>query len=125
MKKIKSKFNFDDTFKKLKEKIEEKNLLVFYITDHRQNAIDSDLELEKTKVIFFGNPKVGTYLIEDNPEISYELPLRISIFSTESEVYMFYKEPTKHLSEYNLGEKSKEILEKMDKLYKTLIEDLI
>ena len=63
--------------------------------------------------------------MEDNPEISYELPLRISIFSTESEVYMFYKEPTKHLFEYNLGEKSKEILEKMDKLYKTLIEDLI
>ena len=43
MKKIKSKFNFDDTFKKLKEKIEEKNLLVFHIADHRQNAIDSDL----------------------------------------------------------------------------------
>ena len=80
MKKIKSKFNFDDTFKKLKEKIEEKNLLVFHIADHRQNAIDSDLELEKTKVIFFGNPKVGTYLMEDNPEISYELPYTASNF---------------------------------------------
>ena len=37
------------------------------------------MKLPPNKVIVFGSPKVGTLLMQQDPSISLELPLRISV----------------------------------------------
>lgn len=118
--KIKSNLDFEKTVSKIEEFLEEKDIELFYIADHKKNAVGADLELEDTKVLIFGNPKVGTMLMQDNPDISYELPLRISVIKEENEVYIIYKKPTELYKEYELSEKSKEILEKMNGIYEAI-----
>lgn len=125
MNKIKSKLNFDETVSLLMDTIEEKGLTLFYTADHKSNAIEVELDMPDTVVLFFGNPKVGTKLMLDNPEISIELPLRIAVFMEDNEVYVIYRVPTGYANEFELNDNSMEILSKMDELYNGLISGLI
>lgn len=79
-----SKNNFDVTVENIKSTILSKNNTIFSIVDHKENADGVNLELRKTLVITFGNPKVGTLLMQENQKIANELPLRITIFEDKN-----------------------------------------
>lgn len=51
--------------------------------DHAGIAAGADLPLRPNVVIIFGNPKLGTPLMQSNPRIGLELPLRISAYQDE------------------------------------------
>lgn len=78
--KSKSQFSVDETVKRIEANLKEKEIQVFALFDHGQNAKDSDMELLPNQVIVFGSPKVGTLLMQQNPEVSIELPLKISVW---------------------------------------------
>lgn len=120
MMKIESKMDFDATVSKIESFLKEKNIALFYTVDHEKNALDVGLPLGKTKVFIFGDPKVGTLLMQDNPEISYDLPLRLSVFQEGKKVYLVYRSPIELVGNYELKEESKKILEKMDGLYQVI-----
>lgn len=117
MNKIKSNYSFDETISRLIDAIEEKELSLFYTADHEKNSIQADLNMPGAVVLFFGNPKVGTLLMLDNPEISLELPLRIAVFMEDQEVFVMYRVPTKYAEEFEFNDNSMDILSKMDELY--------
>lgn len=48
--------------------------------DHRKNALSVDKELDSTKVIFFGNPALGTPLMQKNQLVGLDLPQKLFIF---------------------------------------------
>ncbi len=125
MNKIKSKLNFDETVSLLIDTIEEKGLKLFYTANHKSNAIEVELDMPDTVVLFFGNPKVGTKLMLDNPEVSLELPLRIAVFMEDNEVYLMYRIPTAYANDFKVSADSMEILSKMDELYDGLTKALI
>lgn len=77
---VKSKYDFETTMKNIKNIMTEKKIPVFAEFDHAKNAKDVELELNPTSVIVFGNPKVGTFLMQENQKIAIELPLRISVW---------------------------------------------
>lgn len=52
----------------------------FAMFDHGRNASEVGMKLPPNKVIVFGSPKVGTLLMQQDPSISLELPLRISVW---------------------------------------------
>ena len=78
--KSKSQFSVDETVKRIEANLKEKEIQVFALFDHGQNAKDSGMELLPNQVIVFGSPKVGTLLMLQNPEVSIELPLKISVW---------------------------------------------
>lgn len=57
---------------------------VFAKFDHGKNAEEVGLTLRPNQVIVFGSPKVGTKLMQDNPSISIELPLKISVWEDKN-----------------------------------------
>jgi uncharacterized protein (DUF302 family) len=69
---------------KLVATIKAKELTHFQTIDHAKNAKDAGLRLKPETVVIFGNPKMGTKLMECNPSIGLDLPLRI-LFSTDYE----------------------------------------
>ncbi|TPN85923.1 DUF302 domain-containing protein [Aquimarina algicola] len=48
--------------------------------DHANNAASVDLELDNTKVIIFGNPALGTPLMQRNQLVGLDLPQKLLVF---------------------------------------------
>ncbi len=97
-----SKLSGEETVKRLVEAIKGKGLKVFTIVDHRSAAKEYGLDMHFEKVIIFGNPKVGTKFMLENPQVGVELPLRILVYEREGKTFIVYKEPLSIEKDYKL-----------------------
>lgn len=122
--KIKSENSFDDTYSRLKKSIEEKEpLTIIAELDHAANAKKAGMELRPTKVIMFGNPKLGTPLMNANQEIGVDLPQKMLVFEDEKgDVYLVYNDP-KVLAENHKISGQDEIIAKISDALKGLAEN--
>ena len=86
--------------------IKAKELTHFQTIDHAKNAKDVGLRLKPETVVIFGNPKMGTKLMECNPSIGLDLPLRI-LFSTdyEGKTTITYTNPEYWSLKHNIKDK--------------------
>lgn len=75
-----SQFCVDETMERLEKQLQSLGIPVFARFDHALNAEEAGLKLKPTKVVVFGSPKVGTQLMQQNPAIAIELPLRIAVW---------------------------------------------
>ncbi len=61
---------------------------------HQKNAESVGLKLRPTKVIFFGNPKIGTPLMKSAPTAGLDLPQKILVWeSAAGTVQISYNYP--------------------------------
>jgi len=75
-----SKYSVDVTSSRLQAVLKARNVPVFAVFDHGENAQKAEMQLRPTKVVVFGNPKVGTKLMQDSQAAALDLPLRLSIW---------------------------------------------
>jgi uncharacterized protein (DUF302 family) len=68
-----------ETTRRLSEAVERRDLTVFARIDHAAAARDAGLQLADEEVLLFGNPRAGTPLMQSDPEIGIELPLRVLV----------------------------------------------
>ncbi|WP_052697811.1 DUF302 domain-containing protein [Luteibacter yeojuensis] len=66
-----------------KAALEKLGVPVFATFDHGANAKEAGLPLRPTVVLVFGNPKVGTLLMQGNQAFALDLPLRLAIWQDE------------------------------------------
>lgn len=116
---VESPYSFDETVKRLKEKMYGLGAEVLAEIDHSTNAKKVGMELEPTVVIYFGNPKVGTILMQEVREIAYELPLRVVVWTSSGKTYVGFRKPSEIGKEY--GIKNNDILKKMDSLMENIL----
>lgn len=69
---------------KLEKLIKSQGLVHFSTIDHQANAKNVKMDLKPETVVVFGNPKMGTVLMNCNPSMGLDLPLRM-LFSTDYE----------------------------------------
>ncbi len=113
---IKSENNFEKTIELLERELSERKIDLFYVIDHKKNAESVEMQMNNEKVFLFGSPKVGTLLMQTDPSIGIELPLKILIFEDGNKgVYIQYKDP-KLLSQKYKVEAKAELLEKTSAL---------
>ncbi len=80
-----SPYDVETTYSKLKDIITNNpNLTLLLDLDHSKNAASVDLNLEPTRVLMFGNPKLGTPLMKSNQSIGIDLPQKILIYASPS-----------------------------------------
>jgi len=91
---------------KLIATIKAKELTHFQTIDHSKNAKDAGLRLKAETVVIFGNPKMGTLLMQCNPSMGLDLPLRI-LFSTdyEGKTTITYTNPEYWTLKHNIKDK--------------------
>jgi len=118
----KCKLDFEKCVEEIKSRILKNGGIIFAEVDHSKNAKDVGLPLDDDKVIFFGNPRAGTVLMQINKKISYELPLRIAIWKENNEVYIEFKMPSEIAKEYGI---THDIVKKMDEFMNNVIKGLI
>jgi len=75
-----SKYSVNDTIVKLRDMVRAKGFGVFAIINHQANANMIDMKLRESKLIVFGNPKLGTELMQENMLASLDLPLKILVY---------------------------------------------
>lgn len=90
-----SQRTFDATYKTLKQIIEHNpNLKIILELDHQANAASAGLTLSPTKIILFGNPKLGTPLMSAAASTGLDLPQKILVTqSEEGIVSISYNDP--------------------------------
>ncbi len=60
-----------------------KGATVFAVIEHHNGAASVDLEMKPNTVVVFGNPKMGTPLMQASPTIGLDLPLRVVFYEDE------------------------------------------
>jgi len=116
---VKSNLSFEECERRIKERIKTLGLTIFCEVDHSKNAKEVGLWLNNTKLILFGNPKVGTLLMQDDQKLGYELPLRVAIWENDEGVFVGGKLVSEIVKEYNI--RKAEIVKKMDEVINTVV----
>lgn len=75
-----SKFGPAETIARIKGDLAAMKTPIFATFDHAQNAADAGQSLRPTTVIVFGNPKVGTKLMQQEQALGLDLPLRVLVW---------------------------------------------
>ena len=91
---IKSSHDVKATADKLESVLKEKGMTVMARVDHQQGAEKAGLELRPTEVVIFGNPKVGTPLMQCAQSVAIDLPQKALIWEdANGEVWLGYNDP--------------------------------
>ncbi|GAC1043869.1 peptidase [Rhizobium dioscoreae] len=78
-----SKFGPAETVARIKDDLAAKKVPLFATFDHAENATSVGDKLRPTTVLVFGNPKIGTKLMQEDQSIGIDLPLRVLVWEDE------------------------------------------
>ncbi len=108
-----SQHSFAETYEKLRHTISNNpNLKIILELDHQANAKSVDLTLPATRIIMFGNPKLGTPLMNSGKFTGLDLPQKILVAERDGEVSVSYNDPY-YLQERHQIEGQEGVLQKV------------
>jgi uncharacterized protein (DUF302 family) len=90
---------------RLREALDAHGLQLFARVDHATGARQADTELEANIVLTFGNARVGTPLVQADPRVGIELPLRMLIWQDPEGTHVGYLDPRELADRYALDGK--------------------
>lgn len=91
---IKSSHDVKVTADRLEKKLIAKGMTVFIRINHAEAAQKVGKELRPTELIIFGNPKVGTPLMQCGQSVAIDLPQKALIWKDEAgQVWLSYNDP--------------------------------
>ena len=77
---VTSRHNVEDTVERARRMIERQGLRVFGIIDHQDAAKKVGETLLPTRLLVFGNPKLGTNMMRDNRILALDLPMKLLVW---------------------------------------------
>ncbi len=113
---------YAQTVTALIDAIERRGLTVFARVDHAAGARLVGLELADEEVVMFGNPRAGTPLMQSDPRIGVELPLRVLVWSEDERTHVGYEDPRELAGRYEVAG-NEPVLEQMTGLLGELSEE--
>ncbi len=90
------------TVARLLDAIKRRGLTVFAQIDHGAAAHDAGMELGAEVVILFGDPRVGTLLMQADRRVGIELPLRILVWDQGDRTLVGHNDPRELAGVYRL-----------------------
>jgi uncharacterized protein (DUF302 family) len=100
----KSNFGAKETADRLATAVEAKGMTVFCRIDHAAGAKQAGLELGPTELLIFGSARAGTPLMQANPVVGIDLPLKALIWRDGSgTVWLTYNDPHWITKRHGLG----------------------
>jgi uncharacterized protein (DUF302 family) len=90
-----SNFTVAETADRLVKAVEAKGIKIAARIDHAASAKAAGLELLPTVVVMFGNPKLGTPVMQADPRIGLDLPMRMLVWQDKAgKVWVGYTPPS-------------------------------
>jgi uncharacterized protein (DUF302 family) len=91
---VRSNFSVVETGNRLQRNLEEKGMRIVARINHAAGAASVDMVLRPTELLIFGNPKVGTPLMQCEQTVAIDLPQKMLIWEDESgTVWLSYNDP--------------------------------
>lgn len=89
-----SSHDVEATTTRLEEQLKAKGMNIFARINHAEGAKKVEKELRPTELLIFGNPKVGTVLMQCNQSVAIDLPQKALVWEDESgKVWLSYNDP--------------------------------
>ncbi len=125
MKVMQSENSAAETLSNLEDFLAQKDIGIFAKIDHSKAALDSGLDLPFTQVIVFGDPKVGTLLMQIDRRLAIDLPLKILVWEEDGVCKVGYHSLADRVSSlgYDLGDKI-QIVNKIDGLMDLILKNI-
>ena len=112
-----SKYPVKETVDRLTTALKDKGIAPAARIDHAAAAKAAGLELRPTEVLLFGNPKLGTPLMQTNRHVAIDLPMRVLVWEDDGgKVWIGYTPPSTLKTRYKIDGR--------DDILKTLTEAL-
>src|SRR5205823_8570601 len=97
-----SSSGYDETVTRLVDAIEGRGLELFARIYQAAAAREAGFELADEAVVLFGNPRAGTPLMQSDPRIGVDLPLRILVWVDADSVLLGYRDPRELAGPYDV-----------------------
>lgn len=102
---FRSSLNMEESYSNLKTALQEnENISIVAELDHAQNAASVGMDLAPTRIIFFGNPNLGTPLMQEDQLAGLDLPQKVLFYEEGDEVFALYNSTQYLASRYGVGE---------------------
>lgn len=93
---------FEETVAALQKTLNSKGITIFATIDHKKAAEAVGENMQPATVLIVGNPKVGTALMQENPLLAIELPLKILIYEERKTVNIRYEKIAAIAEKYHI-----------------------
>lgn len=114
-----SRYDFGKTKETVFEFLKTKDLNVFSKIDHQAGAKKAGMQLGPSTLIVFGNPKIGTQLMQVDARFGLELPMKLHIYEMNNKVIISHQDIKAVSRNYNLSEASP-VLDKVSNMFKAM-----
>ena len=115
---------FEETVVALQKELNSRGITVFATIDHQAAAKAVGENMQPATVLIVGNPKVGTALMQENPRLAIELPLKILIYDENKTVKIRYEKIAAIAKKYDIKQNFA-TAEKIDSAMQQLIKSSI
>lgn len=103
-----SDFNVTKTIDRLGMALKRKGITVFARVNHAKGAAGIGMDLAPAQVLIFGSPKIGTPLMQSNPAIGLDLPLKALAWkAADGSVKLAYTDPAWLARRYGIADRDK------------------
>lgn len=110
---LRSAHDVATTVARLQQHLQAKGMRLFAEVDHAAGADSVDLSLRPTHVVMFGNPAVGTPLMQCSQSVAIDLPQKMLVWEdAQGDVWLAYNDPEFLRWRHNI-EGCDEVLEKV------------
>jgi uncharacterized protein (DUF302 family) len=91
---VKSDFSVKETTNRLEKILHDKGMTIFNQISHSDGARKVGIELRETQLVIFGNPKVGSPLMQCQQSVAIDLPQKMIIWEDgQNQVWISYNDP--------------------------------
>ena len=114
-----SRYSVGESLDRLELILKEKGVIIFSRIFHSLGAKKAGIPMRPTQLLIFGKPKVGSPLINENPLVALDLPMKVLAWQDERGLtWLAYLNPSELQSRHNI--RNTEHLDKMKKALNTL-----
>ena len=98
-----SPHSVEKTVSQLTAAVEGAGAKVFAVVNHAGGAKSVGAELAPATLVIFGNPKIGTPVMQANIRAGLDLPLRVLVFEEADKTTVGYLDPAKLKARYDIS----------------------
>lgn len=92
---VKSEYDVESTADRLEAVLLEKGMTVFARINHAEAAWKIKKKLRPTQLVIFGNPKIGTLLMQCQQTAAIDLPQKALVWEdAQGDVWLSYNDPS-------------------------------
>jgi uncharacterized protein (DUF302 family) len=98
------------TLDRLEAVLKTKGITIFRRVDHAAGAKKVGMELRPTQLLIFGNPKLGSPLMQSNQTVGIDLPMKALAWEdADGQVWLTYNDPAWTAARHSIADRDEVI----------------